>query len=290
MSEYVQFIPPNAAELKEEINKARGERTMAQFAEDIKLNTPDIKVSASTLSRACNRKDGNPVNLELLQAIALAADKKSGVTIDSLTKANGMKTKEEGKEKIEKVRKRYNYIELEKTCQMIIQNEIINRGYTVQRINNHIIQEDRFFPRICDFGFSISGLKPNVWKFQLFLERFSGNSSKGVIERYVAHSIIKYAAVFASDNTEYELYENEKYSFVFLDKKIYEAFINRCNKTNIKVNGLISIILLDIIESKVIDEVQLERYDGEVALKFFNQPVIQSDEDTLSLFDFDDEE
>ena len=51
---YIQYKDPDAAELRDLINKVKGDRSMAKFADDIKITSPHVKVSAPTLSRACN--------------------------------------------------------------------------------------------------------------------------------------------------------------------------------------------------------------------------------------------
>lgn len=295
--EYVSYMTPDAAALKEQINKVRGDMTMSQFAERLKYNAPDIKVSASTISRACNWSGGNPVSVELLKAIALVADKESGVTFETLMKANGMRTKEEESKSSErqKFMERRRYIE--KNCMMIIQNEIMCRGYTAQMLpgyfngttlNGYVHQRDRFFPRNYDFGFSVSGMHPcNVWKFSLFPVRLG--SKRGVsdisLEAHVGNAINRFSGAFASDALESERYEKEKFSFVFCDEEIYELFLQRYETYEIKVNGLFTAILLDEENYKVLKETQLERYDGATAPSFFNEPVVEDEEDALEYID-----
>lgn len=50
---YVQYKKPNQEAMAALISNLRGDRTLATYADDIKRSTPSIKVSASTLSRAC---------------------------------------------------------------------------------------------------------------------------------------------------------------------------------------------------------------------------------------------
>ncbi|MBM7561510.1 hypothetical protein [Fusibacter tunisiensis] len=305
MLDYVQYSVPNAEELREQINKVRGERSMATFADDIKRSSPGVKVSAPTISRACNWSGGNPVSIELLEAIAKIADKDSEVTFETLVAANGMRSKDEDS-KLSKSnsasKRRVFTLEYERSAGMIIQNEIINRGFTLRRLsgtfngyslNGYKAQMDRVFPRNYSFGFSVSGMSPySTWKFGLCPTILNEESNDSVVEAYVGNFINKIASVFASDSFESDLYENEKYSFVFIDEKVYETFLKRIDSHDLLVNGLVTVVLVDLVEHCVMEETQLKRYDGAVASSFFKGS-IQQDESDMELFepiDFDDEE
>ena len=169
MSEYVQYTVPNAESLSEQINKVKGDRTMATFADEIRRSSPSVKVSAPTISRACNWSGGNPVSIELLEAIARIADEGTGVTKETLLAANGMRSKSEASQRDTAARRRESAMETERSTAMIIQNEITSRGYSVRKLsrlyNGYSLhgcmdQQDRFFPRNYNFGFSVSGMSP----------------------------------------------------------------------------------------------------------------------------------
>lgn len=299
---YFQYQNPDAEALKEQINKVKGERTMVKFADDIKRSSPDVKVSAPTLSRACNVTGGKPVSIELLEAIARIADEESGVTLDTLAVANGMKSKEESEalEKSDVAKRRVAGIEIERTVSMIIQDEITGRDYSVRKLSNlysgyslygYRMQSDRMFPRNYSFGVSVSGMYPcSTWKFAVNVMMIPQNSATTAVEAHVGHFINRYASVFASDSFEYERYESEKYSFVFIDSTMYELFLKRIQDNGILVNGLMTAILVDYDNNCVIEEKQLKRYDGETAPSFFTKQN-QVQDDNLDLFDaIDDDE
>lgn len=305
MIDYVQYSVPNAEELKEQINKVRGGRSMSTFAEDIKRSSPDVKVSAPTISRACNWSGGNPVSIDLLEAIAKIADKDSEVTFETLVAANGMRSKDEDSQlskRDSEFKRRVFTLEYERSAGMIIQNEIINRGFTLRTLsrtfngyslNGYKSQMDRVFPRNYSFGFSVSGMSPySTWKFALCPTILNEEANESAIEAYVGNFINKIASVFASDSFESDLYESEKYSFVFIDEKVYETFLKRIDAHGLSVNGLITAVLIDLVEDCVMEETQLKRYDGAEASSFFRVS-IQQDEGSMELFepiDFDDEE
>lgn len=304
MLEYVQYTVPNAEALREQINKVKGERSMTMFADDIKRSSPSVKVSAPTISRACNWSGGNPVSIELLEAIARIADKDSGVTLETLVAANGMRSRDEDSllsKRDSAARRREFAMEIDRSVVMIIQNEITCRGYAVRKLSGlyngyslhgYMYQQDRVFPRNYNFGFSVSGMSPySTWKYGLCPTRLSEDSNENAIEAHTGNFINRIASVFASDSIESDLYETEKYSFVFVDRKIYDTFLKRLNGHDMMVNGLMTAILVDLEDYCVLEETQLKRYDGAEASSFFKEPIFQ-DEANLELFeaiDFEDE-
>ena len=287
---YVQYKKPNQEAMTALISNLRGDRTLATYADDIKRSTPSIKVSASTLSRACNCGD-NPVNYELLEAIARISDNPE-TTLAHLLEANGTRSQEDDQQLAKKSaaeKRRESLVEFDKNVTMIIQNEIVRRGYQVMQLsrsftgatlNGYIYQQDRVFPRNYTFGYSVSGMSPcSTWKFMLNpVIRIPEGSSMNSVEAHVGNFFNRAAAIFAGDSFEAELYESEKYSFVFADKTMYERFLKRLNDHDIMVNGLMTAILVDVMEGKVVEETQIKRYDGEEAPSFFKQSILVEDD------------
>ena len=295
---YIPTDKPNSEALRELIEKAKGSRSMAKFAEDIKLNTPNIKVSAPTLSRAMNWMKDKPVSVDLLEAIAKATEN-SEVTLDKLIEANGMRSKEEDIDLIKKDEYAQRIVRterVEKRVKMIIQNEIAGRNYPFQQLHefsnwHHLhgykLQQDRFFPRNYTFGFSVSGMSPgNTWKFALDHVQLSNDDGNSA-EAHVGNFINKVGAVFASDSFESEYYETEKYSFVFIDEKLFNLFLKRINDHEILVNGLMTAILVDFDEGCVVEETQLKRYDEAEAASFFKIPISEKLRDIELIDPFD---
>ena len=284
---YIQVKDPDANALRELIDRVKGDRSMAKFADDIKLESPNTKVSAPTLSRAMNWMPGsNPVNAELLIAIAKVAGD-TGVTLEKLIEANGMRTQAEDTDLTKQdaiARRRMITESIEKEVRMIIQNEIASRNYPFQQLHEfanwrnlhgYRMQSDRVFPRNYTFGFSVSGMSPcNTWKFALDQMQLP-KGAESATEAHVGNFINKVGAVFASDGFESELYENEKYSFVFIDREIYRLFLRRISDHGLLVNGLMTAILVDIDNDRVLEETQLKRYDGAEAASFFKAPITQ---------------
>ncbi len=306
---YVQYKKPNQEAMASLISNLRGERTLATYADDIKRSTPKIKVSASTLSRACNCGD-NPVNYDLLEAIARISDEPEKV-LAHLLEANGTRSQEDDKQlarKSELEKRRAMSLKFNRDVEMIIQNEIIGRGYQVRRLKQqdsgtllvaYYRNPDKFFLRNYSFGYSVSGMYPcSTWKFLLCpialsiesikdsgaysdSEGLSLDEARRRAKAHVGFFINRAGVIFASDCYEAELYESEKYSFVFNDEITYGVFLERLEDRGIRVNGLMTAILVDVEKGRVIDETQLKRYDGEKAYSLFRQPEIEDEDENI---------
>lgn len=283
LTQYEQYRQFDAELLRVRIEAARGSRSMATFVDDIKRTSPNAKISAPTLSRIINGSFKKSISLELLEAIADVADKDSGITFDDLAEANGYVNKEEtDKDAIRDMRnarefERKTVYETEK-AQMIMQQEIASRGYQFRQIDKEqcrsMDQDNKVvFRRNCNFGFSVSGMAPtNLWKFHyLYFPLVEGESqekSESKWTHWVLNYISRISFLFASDAHESELYENEKTSIIFNIKFMYDYFLKKME--NVEVNGLITAILIDRDEMKVVEETQLRRNDGAVMPAFFN--------------------
>lgn len=283
--EYIQVGRPNGEELRKLIFAVKGSASMADFADTIRRSSPNVKVSAPTLSRACKPDLTSPVSFELLEAIAKVASPACGVDLDSLARANGMRSvqDDEALTKTTEAVKRRAIETDSRFVRMIIQNEIATRGFSSQQLkgdftgrflNGYAMQSDRVFPRNYTFGFYVSGMSPcSTWKFMLNQYEMPDGVSDGVIEAHVSNYLNRVGPVFAGDAYESDLYEGEKYSFVFVTRKTYELFLKRLQDHGIQVNGLMTAILVDLNEGCVVEETQLKRYDEEEALSFFKIPV-----------------
>lgn len=285
---FVQYKNPDIEKRKELIYRIKGDRPIAKFADDIKISSPNAKVSAATLSRAIN--SDSPMGIEMLEAIARVAENPEDTLLE-LAEANGMRTQEEDKQLNQRssAEKRRDFLaEMDRTATMIIQSEIVSRGFPVRllsglfngaSLHGYMYQTDRMFPRNYNFGFAVSGLVPGTWKFALDSLTLPENSAQGVLDAHVGHFINRIASILASDNMESYLYENEKYSFVFVDCKLYDAFLRKLDDKDYRVNGLMTAILIDLEKKKVIKEKQLKRYDEEEQGSFFNKPIIETGSD-----------
>lgn len=296
---YVQFAEPNKKLLKALISAAKGDRSLADFASAIKAASPEIKVSAPTLSRAM--KGDSPVSVELLEAVVKASSDTS-VTLEKLVEANGMQKKSEHDELVKldaAARRRVQYTAVEKSAYLIILNELAKRSYTFRLLGNssHFLAPlggeslNCVFCRRFDFAFYLEGVLPcSTWKGEVcYMGQLPKDerAKKVVVDR----CFMKCGPVFASDGHESRLYENEKYSFVFVDRELYQLFLGRLNDCGLLVNGWMSAILVDIDRGIVAEETQLKRRDGLEAESIFRTPVHQPEmdeelEDPFDIFEY----
>lgn len=82
-TEYIAIRIPDKMLVASIINEIKGDRTMSQLA-DI------YNVSASTLSRAVNRKNTKPMSLELIKRLADSTEKRDSSIFERLARANGL--------------------------------------------------------------------------------------------------------------------------------------------------------------------------------------------------------
>ena len=64
-------------------------------------------------------------------------------------------------------------------------------------------------------------------------------------------------------------------SFVFIDRELYRLFLKRLSDHDFQVNGLMTAILIDLDQHRVVEETQLKRNDGAEASSFFKTPTNQ---------------
>lgn len=303
MKSYIQYEMPNTEVLKDLILEIKGDRNIIQFADDIKRSSPEIKVSPATISRACNST--KPVSIDLLKAIARLAGADYETLLDKLAEANGMRVKSDEAEiiKQDKHREKMRQIRSQRRKAIdILQNEILQRGYQVRYLDsevkicpsiNALINSKGLFPRTYSSAFSVSGMRPySTWKFRISPcpEDIAYDNDTLCLE--TQFFLERVAAIFAGDALEGELYDQEKYSFVFVNHDMYAHFLDSVKQHNIKVNGLLSAILVDLSLGKVLEETQLERLDGEYVTSIFKENIITPNqikvEDSNPLFSLDD--
>lgn len=261
MTKYIQYKDPDAVALRDLINKVRGERSMAKFADDIKLTSPSVKVSAPTLSRACNwTKGSSPVSIELLQAIAAIALPESGVTLDALVEANGMMTKEQA---VQNSKRRTQQVFAErqlrrKEMRGIITDELFARGIAIKKLGapdkaelNH--SKAFFGAMICDLAITLPEEKEYLeWGFSMISVSKDEDPDEDYPGFYIRRVIDNYAVIFLQDAWEPENTKDIKHSFAFIDPFYYTLFIDTLQVA--KFNNRMSAILIDIKEKKVIKE------------------------------------
>lgn len=301
MAKYKQVLQPDIEGLAAEIKKSMGDRSLSAYVTDFRLQCNGIAMSTSKMHRIISGGNVKPFKIEELQAFADVAAEGSGVTLDSLAKLNGMRDENAESTKVDVLGQRRQQVFLaEKQCGMILKSEITDRGFFINAFNGNVRagfmmrfddekERPSIFSRQFNLKLSVSGMSPcNIWKFAFDVTRLDeeDKNNTDMINARTRYFINRFSGVFASDSIEGDLYEGEKFSFVFVDEILFEAFLEKVS--DIKVNGLITAILINFDEGKVIKETQLARYDGLKAPSVFTVDSLFTDEDTEEDWDLYD--
>lgn len=301
MANYTQVLQPDIVGLAAEIKKSMGDRSLSAYVTDFRLQCNGIAMSTSKMHRIINGGNVKPFKIEELEAFAAVAAEGSGVTLDSLAKLNGMRDEDAENTKSDVLGlRRQQVFAAERHCGMILKSEITDRGYFINAFNGNVrsgfmsrFDDDKdrpsIFSRQYNLKLSVSGMSPcNIWKFAFDVTRLDDEerASADMITARTRYFINRFSGVFASDSIEGDLYEGEKFSFVFADEALYEGFLDKVKE--IKVNGLITAILISFDEGKVLKETQLVRYDGLKAPSVFTAESLYTDEDSEEDWDLYD--
>lgn len=121
LTKYIRVRDPDKETLAELVIRAKGpKRSMRQFATELGVNP-------STLSRITNMQTASANKDTLIADIAEHADPESGVTFEMLMRAHGMEMQQRN-------RVREAYAMFEQRCRMVIQDELLKRGYSVSSV------------------------------------------------------------------------------------------------------------------------------------------------------------
>ena len=195
LSEFERVSDPDFKVLSELTNKAKGNRTVTEYAEQCGVN-------ASTMSRIINGKVSTPISDELIVAIAANADPDSGVSFEALLKAHGLKLSEGVPfsvahdlqhmlmQKMADLSINTNSMglttfagsgesKMEQNAREIIQNDLLTKGFKVAVEREVDLLEGVMFPYIADFVIETDALDADGltrWAFDVI-----GNPSRNVI-------------------------------------------------------------------------------------------------------------
>ena len=288
MAEYVVVRIPDKMLLASLINKARGNRTMAQLADA-------CNVSASTLSRAVNGKITKPMSLDLIQRIAENAEAKNAALFERLARANGYATKDEYEgigeyftidddENDDKKSSHKNILGQGIKMRNVVMTELLKRGIPVKLLTNNAAKIDSEFSIGINYAFSLEidlGSGSIIWSFFLHDIKF-GDHEFDIYEAGVGFTFLKGEMLrnigqwFLIDSWESEKLKDRLHTILVLDDR------NLCESlteilTNKKVNNDFSFVSVDIDEECVNFEAYMERKDGQEHELIFDRPVIDSE-------------
>lgn len=262
--QYIQYTEPDKKALARLLGECKGpDRTMAQMGEATGL-------SASMLSRINNGNITKPLPEETLTAIYENRVQGCSVTMDDLYRANGMVTAEERNRMVHGVDIRRQIEEQRELAQQILINELLNRGYAVKAdisrgiAGRSVMLEDRTDSSRGDlrFSYDLGVTLPELhdlseWLFDVFPLTTQGPFGDDVSPernaRYqVRRRVQMHTNIFLVDAWQPERLEGMKFSFVFTDKYMYDAFKDYVRTA--KLNNAMSTILLNLDERVVVKE------------------------------------
>ncbi len=244
LSQYIRVRDPDKETLSELVIKAKGPaRSMRQFAADLGVNP-------STLSRIVNMQTVGANKDTLIADIAEKADPESGVTFEKLMEAHGM-------EKQNRSSRMELYSKFEQRCRMIIQDELLKRGYSVSAMQEEkrhkeydiVIKTDAVSHGEGRWAFEFKMLSPDP--------RISGiPAGMGRTRQYMDRIMSKFYMGTA---------EVDKVSVVVEHKTAFEFIKERYS--NICIPDEISIILIS--GNQVAEEYVIPMRDREEKVTFF---------------------
>lgn len=263
-NKYVQFTEPDKAALATLLEACKGpERTMAQFAEA-------CSISASTLSRILNRNITKPLSEDMLKSIYEHRVDGCKVGMDELYRANGMLHTEERNRFTSRIENRRMMEERENIAQLTIITELLKRSYAVKadfswengraEIRSARTEKERGdIPFYYSLGVTLPELHDlSEWAFQIYIGPVLGASH--LVNRPVVYNVKSTirrmiqmrSDIFLIDAWQPERLRGMKYSWVFTDSGLYDAF--RDYTRTAKLNNAMSTILIDLDEQVVLKE------------------------------------
>ena len=231
----------NKHELINLIILAKGERTTAEFA-------AICNTSPSSLSKITNGHFQRPLNINLLRAVAEAADPNSGVTLEKLMEANGRVTSTDNT-RILGDRK----FQIEKDMAVTISHTLLTQFDLVGMLeknldflkvrdkSSHMLDSPNAFYQVRKDG----SIQDIFWAFVFFTTLDSGLDVSTSRER-INNVITNY---FLAESWHPEAFDNLRVSFVFCSAKAYNEFSEMYK--NSPVSHYFSFILVDCASKEV---------------------------------------
>ena len=249
LSDYERISQPNNQTLAELTKKAIGSRTLAEFASL-------CGVSTSTIFRVVNAQIKSPLSDALIVDIAKYADPQSGVTQEMMIAAHGLSKIESSQKKgFASTDAGSTAMYIENLYINLIRNYLMDGGYSILKYQR---EANAHF----DFSIETNALTEcgiDVWHFETV---------------YTNNEALKPSRIYdkLSRLFEYCYFNNprqskEKLSLVIDSKKAFDSIKSKYAST--PVNDVISIIHIDIVNQKIVEEFQLPLATDDFKKKIF---------------------
>lgn len=290
---YQQIRTPDMAALANYVNKAKGpERSMAQFAED-------TQIGASTLSRIVNGKITKPLSKDvIIKIFECRANQEDDYLLEALARANGLLSPEYARRVQVEDRfaaKRNAEASRANMMKNSLVAGVVACGMSVDGIiNEKIVHMAREVPQIFprhrgDFTIKLRAEEIlssiREWSFflypQLMDEELNQRPDRFIIRMYLE----RITPWFLVDAWYPEELRGRKFSFVFIDEKLFDAFIEALKPA--KLNNEMTVLLMDRYTFEVRKEVWLPgNYDQLTNISIFEMPMPYND----SIYNNDEED
>lgn len=241
------------------LKRARGDRTMKGFSEICGVNP-------STFTRIIQKVNKGSSSTELLEAIAENAAPNSGVTIEALADANGYTVERDWGIKALKLTIMGSNIEI--LVRNVLVQELLDRNAEVRMGNirynfsktmalspDALIMTDAF------------GNKDEVWFIDCIattIDTKAKSINRSSLKRMVFDRLSRF--VFISMN-KIEVFRPSRFSLVFFDREIYNLVVEEFSET--LVSTYISLILIDTLNSTIVEEFVLPQITGDAPESYF---------------------
>lgn len=268
-SDYVRVKKPDKQKLAELADRAKGGRSVNQFARECGVNP-------STISRLINAEGTKPNSDDLIAAVAANADPDSSVTLEDMLDAHGLMRLDipvnslkdsdiqKGKKVVDQILEKYGDMpasgkadvkrkmavmykesELENAAREAVQNELLLRGYSLEPLQFTTQSMKQFG----DFGYktnAVSELGLDEWIFDVKSNIRINVTGQG--KRFLSYA---FALAYMKSPKD----RKQKISFVVDHPTLFNQLVDMCK--GIKIYDVFSVILIDRGIRKVIKEFQI---------------------------------
>ena len=261
----IEYIPRYQRDLGDALLFAKGKQSMAEFAKKCGMNP----ITCSRIVKGDIRK---PLSQAEIRTIAENSDEPTEDIFEYLMSANGMVPKDRKTPRsLENEKRRLLNNQRRENMQTIIMRRLFEGGKTISPVFNTPLEETdpifrkskfNFSRRIVNFALSLPGNSPEYWNFRISV--FTGAEYANDPEKYErevgyeVRDLFSWSSdLFLRDIWEPEAFENSRFSFVFVNKELFESLSDMLE--GIEFNNSFSLILLDLDAQTVAEERLLPR-------------------------------
>lgn len=237
-----RITPPNHELISKLIKKAMGDRTATVFAKLCNISLP-------TMSKYINCQTKSAMTDEFIFSIAENADPDSGVTLALLQEANGLLVKSNDKERTPDAPS-FGMV-FEKTAKEVVLSKLAVEGFSVKAKNDCSQTSEMFIP---DFEIETDALAEygiDSWQFDVYFTNNGPLNIKKIED--------KLSRIFAAAYLRPEEFKNKKTTLI--TDSIATFNYVREHYENVRIQNLISVVLIEVASRKAIDEFQIPTLD-----------------------------